>query len=187
MDVDAPSGSSPRASFGGVRRAYATWGLWLPLARRLLAHKHGQAAREPEVAAPSAVGQIRKPEEEAMPVRYFAAIVAVALVAVLSPMAVRGDSEAGKALYAKWCQGCHGADGKGNPAMAKMLKTTVTDFRAIDLAKLSKADRAAKEAEFRTIIADGKRPMTGFGKKLSKEEQEAVLEYIETAFMKGAE
>lgn len=121
-----------------------------------------------------------------MPARYLAAIVGILLVAVLTPMVVRGDPEAGKALYGKWCQGCHGVDGRGNPAMEKVLKTKVQDFGAIDLAKLSKTDRVTKEEEFRKVIADGKRPMTGFAKKLSKEEQETVLEYIETAFMKGA-
>ena len=41
------------------------------------------------------------------------------------------------------------------------------------------------EVEFRNIVADGKNLMTGFAKKLSKEEQDAVLRYVATTFMRG--
>jgi mono/diheme cytochrome c family protein len=112
-------------------------------------------------------------------------ILGVAVVTSLATTAAAADAEAGKALYAKWCQGCHGGDGRGNPAMEKMLKTKLNDFTAIDLSKLSQADREAKEGEYRKIVAEGKKPMTPFANKLSKEEQEAVLQYVETTFMKA--
>jgi mono/diheme cytochrome c family protein len=140
-----------------------------------------EAARHAELR-----GSGERYEETAMIRRCSAALVGVAVLAVLATMAPGADLEAGKALYAKWCQGCHGPDGRGNPAMEKMLKTKVNDFTAIDLSKLSQADREAKEAEYRKVVAEGKKPMAPFAKKLSKEEQDAVLQYVETTFMKAA-
>jgi mono/diheme cytochrome c family protein len=115
----------------------------------------------------------------------WATLVAVSMLMVLATGAAGADLEAGKTLYARWCQGCHGADGRGNPAMEKMLKTKINDFTAIDLSKLTKAEREAKEAEYRKIVAEGKTPMTPFAKKLSTEEQNAVLQYVEATFMKA--
>lgn len=122
-----------------------------------------------------------------MVTRCGAMFLGVAVVMALATMAVGADLEAGKTLYTKWCQSCHGPDGRGNPAMEKMLKTKLNDFNGTDLSKLPKADREAKEKELRTIVADGKKPMTGFASKLSKEEQEAVLRYVATTFMKGGQ
>lgn len=117
---------------------------------------------------------------------WLAVILGAAVQTSLATTAAAADAEAGKALYAKWCQGCHGSDGRGNPAMEKMLKTKLNDFTAIDLSKLSQSDREAKQAEYRKIVTEGKKPMTPFANKLSKEEQEAVLQYVETTFMKAS-
>ena len=119
--------------------------------------------------------------------RWVAMMLSVGVVIALATVASAADLVAGKALYAKWCQGCHGADGGGNPAMEKMLKTKLQAFGGMDLSKLPASERDAREAELRKIIAEGKRPMTGFAKKLSVEEQENVLKYIETTFMKGGQ
>jgi len=122
-----------------------------------------------------------------MELRWMATILSMGVVIVLASVASGADLAAGQALYAQWCQGCHGTDGKGNPAMEKVLKTKVRDLGATDLSKLSLTERDAREAEWRKIIAEGKRPMTGFAKKLSTAEQENVLKYIETTFMKGGQ
>jgi mono/diheme cytochrome c family protein len=113
------------------------------------------------------------------------AIAGIALMVAVTPMASGADFEAGKEIYSKKCQSCHGADGKGNPGFEKILKKKIPDFTDTDVSKLSKAKREELELEFRTVIAEGKSPMPAFGKSLSKEDRESVLEYLEKAFMKG--
>lgn len=81
------------------------------------------------------------------------------------------DSELGKTVYTKQCVSCHGADGKGNAKMAAMLKTTIPPL----------AGSAAKaDADLVKMVAEGKKPMPAFGKKLSNEELEAVVHYVKT-------
>lgn len=114
-----------------------------------------------------------------------AVVLGVALVVGTAPAAWGADPEAGKPIFAKHCQTCHGANGKGNPAMEKALKKKVEDLAVIDLSKLAPAEREAKEQELRKLVAEGKAPMPGYAKTLSKEQLENVLLYVQTTFMKG--
>ncbi|MBI4560668.1 MAG: cytochrome c [Candidatus Rokubacteria bacterium] len=112
-------------------------------------------------------------------------ILGVAFLAAVALPASGADLEAGKKIYAKECQNCHSPDGKGNPAIEKVLKKKVSDLTEINLSKLSKAERDQLEQKFRKSIAEGNPPMPAFGKKLSKADQENVIEYVEKTFMRA--
>jgi mono/diheme cytochrome c family protein len=79
------------------------------------------------------------------------------------------DADAGKVTYAKNCAGCHGADGKGNPALAKTLGEK--GLNIVGKETMQKSDEALLK-----IIAEGAGKMPA-NKKLTKEEQKAVLQY----------
>ena len=82
--------------------------------------------------------------------------------------AAAADLELGKKIYAQKCASCHGPDGKGNAKMAETLKVKIPAL----------ADAAAKpDAELRKAVAEGKKPMPPFGKSLSKDELDAVVQY----------
>jgi cytochrome c5 len=82
----------------------------------------------------------------------------IAILSLAWPLTqgLAADADAGKVAYEKSCAGCHGADGKGNPAVAKTLQKS--------------------DEELLKIIAEGKGKMPA-SKKLTKEEQKAVLQY----------
>lgn len=96
-------------------------------------------------------------------------VVALVVALALASMAVAAGPELGKQVYAKKCASCHGADGKGNAKMASMLKVTIPDLTAAAAAK--------PEAEVRKAVVEGKKPMPSFGKSLSKDEIDAVVQY----------
>jgi mono/diheme cytochrome c family protein len=79
------------------------------------------------------------------------------------------DADAGKVAYEKSCAGCHGADGKGNPALAKTLGEKGLNI-------IGKETMQKSDEELLKIIAEGKGKMPA-NKKLTKEEQKAVLQY----------
>ena len=83
--------------------------------------------------------------------------------------ALGADADAGKAAYEKNCAGCHGADGKGNPAVAKTLGEK--GLNIVGKETMQKSDEALLK-----IIAEGAGKMPP-SKKLTKEEQKAVLQY----------
>jgi mono/diheme cytochrome c family protein len=120
-----------------------------------------------------------------MAIRRLTTVLGALLVIGAAPAARGADPEAGKPIYAKYCQTCHAPDGKGNPAMEKALKKKVEDLGVVDLSKLSPAERTAREQAFRKLLTEGKPPMPSYAKTLSKEQLESVLLYVETAFMKG--
>jgi cytochrome c6 len=75
----------------------------------------------------------------------------------------------GTALYSK-CKTCHGATGQGNPAMAKMFKTTpetlaFNDGLGVDCVK---------------ITTEGREKMPAYGKKMSATEIKEVCDFIKT-------
>ena len=83
--------------------------------------------------------------------------------------ALAADADAGKAAYEKNCAGCHGADGKGNPAVAKTLGEKGLNI-------VGKETTAKSDEALLKIIAEGAGKMPP-SKKLTKEEQKAVLQY----------
>jgi len=115
--------------------------------------------------------------------RWLGAILGVSVILAVVGAAWGADPGAGKQIFEKQCQNCHGADGRGNPAIEKVLKKKVADLTEINLAKASKAEREQLEQKFKKAIAEGQPPMPAFGKKLSKADQENVLEYVEKTFM----
>ncbi|MBI4611152.1 MAG: c-type cytochrome [Candidatus Rokubacteria bacterium] len=112
-------------------------------------------------------------------------ILAVAVMVAIAQPTLGADLGAGKAIFTKECQNCHGPDGKGNPEIEKVLKKKIADLTEINLSKLPKAEREQLQQKFRKGLADGAPPMPAFGKKLSKGDQENVLEYVQKTFMKG--
>ena len=97
-------------------------------------------------------------------------MTAMALVAALAlaGAAFAEDNELGKKIYAQKCAGCHGADGKGNAKMAERLKVSIPALTG---------GPARTDAELLKIISEGKKPMPAFGRRLSKEELNAVTHY----------
>jgi len=80
-----------------------------------------------------------------------------------------GEADAGEAVYEKSCAGCHGKDGKGNPAMVKTLGEKGLNI-------VGKETMQKSDEELLKVIAEGAGKMPA-SKKLSKDEQKAVLQY----------
>lgn len=97
----------------------------------------------------------------------------MALVGVLGMVSwvAAADLDAGKKVFASKCAACHGADGKGNATMAKMLKVTIPDLHQA---------AGKSDAEIAKLVNEGKKPMPGFAKTLSKEEVQAVVSYVKS-------
>jgi mono/diheme cytochrome c family protein len=70
-------------------------------------------------------------------------------------------------FIANKCGGCHGTDGKGNPKIKGSPDFTDAAWQK----KQSDADLAA-------VIRSGKKPMPGFGEKLSDAEIKALVGYV---------
>jgi mono/diheme cytochrome c family protein len=79
------------------------------------------------------------------------------------------DADAGKMAYEKNCASCHGADGKGNPALVKTLGEK-------ELNIVGKETKQKSDEVLLKVIAEGAGKMPA-SKKLTKEEQKAVLQY----------
>ena len=96
---------------------------------------------------------------------------AVVIAALAWPVsqALAADADAGKKIYEKNCAGCHGADGKGNPAVAKTLGEK--GLNIVGKETTEKSDEVLLK-----IIAEGAGKMPP-SKKLTKDEQKAVLQY----------
>jgi cytochrome c6 len=76
-----------------------------------------------------------------------------------------------KTLFNERCTRCHGADGHGATVLGGML--SVPDFTDEKWWKEDKSDR-----RLITSVTDGKDEMPSFGKKLSKQEIEALVAYV---------
>ena len=97
------------------------------------------------------------------------AMVAVLLGAFMwASTAAAADLELGKKVYEKKCASCHGADGKSNAKMEQTLKVKIPAL----------AGSAVKpDPELLKLVSEGKKPMPSFGKSLSKDEIDAVVQY----------
>ncbi|MBI5627874.1 MAG: cytochrome c, partial [Candidatus Rokubacteria bacterium] len=88
-------------------------------------------------------------------------VVALLGALALASTAAAADLELGKQVYAKKCAACHGADGRGNAKMAETLKVNIPDLSG---------SAGKSDAEMLKVLSEGKKPMPGFGKSLSKDE-----------------
>jgi len=96
-----------------------------------------------------------------------------ALVLPASALATgKGDAKAGHAVFQAHCQMCHGPNGQGNPALEKMLKTTIPDLGSKKVQELS-------DAQIREVIEKGKGKMTPV-KGLSAADINNVIAFVRT-------
>ena len=79
------------------------------------------------------------------------------------------DADGGKTAYEKNCASCHGADGKGNPALAKTMSEK-------ELNIVGKETKQKSDEVLLKVITEGAGKMPA-NKKLTKDEQKAVLQY----------
>jgi mono/diheme cytochrome c family protein len=96
-------------------------------------------------------------------------IVIVLALAWPITQAIAADADVGKKAYEKNCAGCHGVDGKGNPAVAKTLGEKGLNI-------VGQETKQKSDEEILKIIAEGAGKMPP-SKKLTKDEQKAVLQY----------
>ncbi len=108
--------------------------------------------------------------------RLFTLTVLVA-VGVLLPLAVLRAAKAsaadGEAVFKKNCTMCHypdKADKKLGPGLKDLMKNK----------ELPSSHKPATEANIREQIEKGSAKMPGFGKKLSAEEIDNLMEYLKT-------
>lgn len=99
-------------------------------------------------------------------------VLVMALGAVPSFGAGRGDAAAGKDVYMKKCNICHGPDGAGKEAIEKMLKV---EMKALG----SKEVQAVSDADMKKIIDEGKGKMKPV-KGLSDAEMANVIAFVRT-------
>jgi mono/diheme cytochrome c family protein len=95
-------------------------------------------------------------------------VTALVLAWPITPV-LAADADAGKTAYEKSCASCHGADGKGNPALAKTLGEK-------ELNIVGKETKQKSDEVLLKVIAEGAGKMPA-SKKLTKDEQKAVLQY----------
>jgi mono/diheme cytochrome c family protein len=100
------------------------------------------------------------------------AATVIVFASVWPTHALAADADAGKTLYEKNCAGCHGADGKGNPALAKTLGEKGLNI-------VGKETKQKSDEALLKVIAEGAGKMPA-NKKLSSDEQKAVLRYSRT-------
>jgi mono/diheme cytochrome c family protein len=93
---------------------------------------------------------------------------------------VATDGSKGRQIYARVCSVCHGDRGTGSMWASANLRPAPRDFSAPQAkAELSRDRMIAAVAAGRPGTA-----MNGYGNRLNKEEMEAVVDYIRTAFMR---
>lgn len=98
-----------------------------------------------------------------------AVVVAVAVLGAGIALAQAGAAPKGADIFKAKCAMCHGADGKGQTPMGKTFK--IKDLGSSEV-------QSAKDAELKTIIEDGKRPMPAYKGKLTGEQVGEVVAYI---------
>jgi mono/diheme cytochrome c family protein len=107
-----------------------------------------------------------------MKMRILVPLIAALVMPATVLAAGKGDAKAGHAVFQAHCQMCHGADGKGNPALAKMLKTTIPDLG-------SQQVQALTDAQMREVIEKGKNKMTAV-KGLTAAQIDDVIAFVRT-------
>jgi mono/diheme cytochrome c family protein len=93
---------------------------------------------------------------------------------------VATDGSKGRQIYARVCSVCHGDRGTGSMWASANLRPAPRDFSSPQAkVELSRDRMIAAVAAGRPGTA-----MNGYGNRLNKEEMEAVVDYIRTAFMR---
>lgn len=87
--------------------------------------------------------------------------------ATLSPESIKR----GRAIYEDRCSDCHGRKGRGDGSGAVDLERKPTDLTAGTIASQSDGALFWK-------ISEGRRPMPGYGRKLSEEERWHVINFL---------
>lgn len=98
-----------------------------------------------------------------------AVVVAVAVLGAGMAVAQAGTAAKGAEVFKGKCAMCHGADAKGQTPMGKTFK--LKDLRSAEV-------QGQTDAQLKTIIEDGKRPMPAYKGKLSAEQVNDVVAYI---------
>jgi len=99
-------------------------------------------------------------------------LITLSLVCMSGAAAIGADAAAGQADYARACKSCHGADGTPNPAIAKMMKVDMKDFKSAEVQALTNDD-------IKKIISGGKGKMRPIA-SVSGAAQDNVAAYIHT-------
>jgi len=97
--------------------------------------------------------------------------LACAALAASAADAPKADPAA--AAYKSKCASCHAKDGTGNPAMAKMFKTTPAALNLVDADTL-----ALKDGDLAKTVETGKGKMPAFKGKLKDVSVADLLAYI---------
>ena len=79
----------------------------------------------------------------------------------------------GKALYLDHCSDCHGNKGRGDGSNAADL-----EVRPSDLSRSAVLEQTDGELFWK--ISEGRKPMPGYGRKLSEEQRWQLIHYIRT-------
>jgi mono/diheme cytochrome c family protein len=105
-----------------------------------------------------------------MKLRILLPLVAALMMPASVLAAGKGDAKAGHAVFEAHCQMCHGPHGEGNPALAKMLKTTIPNLG-------SKQVQSLTDAQIHEVILKGKNKMTPI-KGLSAAQINDVIAFV---------
>jgi mono/diheme cytochrome c family protein len=106
----------------------------------------------------------------------FAAIFfSLALFLLAFSVARSEDLAGGKKIFEGKCAQCHGKDAKGVAKMAKVLKVepVVVDLTRDEAVKLSNADKVK-------TVTEGKKKMPKYKGKLTDEQIQGVVKYLES-------
>ena len=102
---------------------------------------------------------------------------------IVSSILSTGTDSPGAEIYHGSCSVCHGDDGKGAHWAGSGLKPPPRDFTT------EEARTSLSRERMRSAILDG-RPgtaMTSFSRQLSSAQADAVIDYIQQAFMEMAQ
>ena len=79
----------------------------------------------------------------------------------------------GKALYLDHCSDCHGKKGRGDGSNAADLEVKPSDLSRAAVLKQT-------DGELFWKISQGRKPMPGYGRKLTEEQRWQIIHYIRT-------
>jgi len=94
--------------------------------------------------------------------------------ALSNPLSANKEAvEKGKAIYLDRCIDCHGKKGKGDGSGAADLETRPPDFTQAQV-------RQQTDGQIFWKISEGRKPMPGYGRKLSEEQRWQLVAYMRT-------